>query len=39
MPKFPTFPTLFEDVLQISVTKLKKWGYLEKPQIKSGAIT
>lgn len=39
MPKFPTFPTLFEDVLQISVTKLKKWGYLEKPQIKSGVIT
>jgi len=39
MPKFPTFPTLYEDVLQISVTKLKKWGYLEKPQIKSGVIT
>lgn len=32
MPKFPTFPTLYDEVLQIHISKLKKWGYLEHGQ-------
>src|SRR5690606_7548140 len=39
MPKFPTFPTLYDDALQISVTKLKEWGYLDPSKIKSGTLT
>ena len=39
MPKFPTFPTLYNEVLQISITKLKEWQYLNLEQIKSGTIT
>jgi hypothetical protein len=39
MPKFPTFPTLYDEVLQISITKLKEWSYLNPEQIKSGTIT
>ena len=39
MPKFPTFPTLYDEVLQISITKLKEWNYLNPEQIKSGTIT
>lgn len=39
MPKPHTFPTLFDDVLSISITSLKKWGYLEPNQNKSGTIT
>lgn len=38
MPKFPTFPTLYDEVLQINITKLKEWGYLDPEQIKSGTI-
>jgi hypothetical protein len=29
MAKSPTYPTLFDDVLQISISKLKEWKYLE----------
>jgi hypothetical protein len=29
MPKQSTYPTLFEDVLQLHLCKLKEWGYLE----------
>lgn len=39
MPKFPTFPTLYDDTLQIRLSKLKEWGYLNLGQVKSGAIT
>lgn len=39
MPKFPTYPTLFDEVLQIDISKLKKWGYLNPEQTKSGTIT
>lgn len=39
MAKFPTFPTLFDDVLQLSTTKLKEWKYLEPGQSKSGVLT
>lgn len=38
MPKFPTFPTLYDDVLQMNITKLKQWGYLKPNQIKSGQL-
>ena len=39
MPKFPTFPTLYDEVLQINITKLKEWGFLKPKQIKSGTLT
>ena len=38
MPKFPTFPTLFNEALQIDISKLKGWGYLDPKQIKSGTL-
>lgn len=38
MPKPNTFPTLYNEVLQISISKLKEWGYLEPEQIKNGTI-
>tara|TARA_R100000306_G_C4375459_1_gene141766 strand:- start:1528 stop:2124 length:597 start_codon:yes stop_codon:yes gene_type:complete len=39
MPKFPTFPTLFDDALQIKASNLNKWNYLKPDQIMSGTIT
>ena len=39
MPKPYTFPTLYNDALQISISKLKEWEYLNPEQIKSGTIT
>lgn len=39
MAKFSTFPTLYDEVLTISIRKLKKWGYLEPNQFKSGILT
>ena len=39
MPKLHTFPTLFEDVLQVSISKLKIWGYLQPETIKNGTLT
>ncbi len=39
MPRFPTFPTLYDEVLQIHLSKLKEWGYLKPNQYKSGTIT
>ena len=39
MPKPYTFPTLYNEALQLSISKLKGWGYLEPGQIKSGSIT
>lgn len=38
MPKPYTFPTLFNEALQIDISKLKGWGYLDPEQIKSGTI-
>ena len=38
MAKFPTRPTLFDEVLQISISKLKEWKYLKPNQIMSGVI-
>lgn len=36
MPKPQTFPTLYDDALQVSITKLKEFGYL-KPDTFSAA--
>jgi hypothetical protein len=38
MAKFPTFPTLYNEALQIHISKLKGWGYLDPEQIKSGTL-
>jgi len=38
MPKPKTNPILYNDALQISITKLKELGYLKKLQIKSGIL-
>lgn len=38
MPKPYTFPTLYNEALQIHISKLKGWDYLEPNQVKSGAI-
>ena len=39
MPKYPTFPTLYDEVKQIDIADLKKWGYLKPEQTKSGVLT
>ncbi|RMA56649.1 hypothetical protein [Ulvibacter antarcticus] len=39
MPKYSTFPFLFDDVLSISTTKLLKWKYIKSGNFKSGTIT
>ncbi len=39
MPRFPTFPTLYDEALQLSISKLKQWGYLKPGQVKNGTIT
>jgi len=38
MPKPYTFPTLYNEALQIHISKLKGWGYLNPEQIKSGTL-
>jgi hypothetical protein len=38
MPKPHTFPTLYNEALQIHISKLKGWGYLNAKQIKNGTI-
>jgi hypothetical protein len=38
MPKPHTFPTLYNEALQIDISKLKGWGYLNPEQIKSGTL-
>jgi hypothetical protein len=38
MPKPATLPTLYNDVLQINISKLKELGYLEANQIRSGTL-
>lgn len=39
MPKPYTFPTLYNEALQISISKLKEWEYLKPEQIRNGVIT
>lgn len=38
MPKPQTFPTLYNEVLQIDISRLKKWGYLDQYTKKGGTI-
>jgi len=38
MPKPHTFPTLFNEALQIKISNLKEWGYLSPGQIMTGTI-
>jgi len=38
MARFPTYPPLLDEVLQISISKLKEWGYLKPHQVMSGTI-
>lgn len=38
MSKPHTYPTLYNEVLQIHTSKLKGWGYLKPEQFKSGTI-
>lgn len=39
MPKPYTSPTLYDEALQISISKLKEWEYLNPERIRSGTIT
>ncbi len=39
MPKPYTFPTLYNEALQISISKLKEWEYLNPEQVKSSTLT
>lgn len=39
MPKPHTFPTLYNEALQIHISKLKEWEYLNPNQVKSGSLT
>ena len=39
MPKPHTFPTLYDNVLQLNITKLKKWYSFNSEQIKRGTLT
>lgn len=38
MPRLSTYPKLYDEVLQLNITKLKNWGYLESNSLKSGVI-
>lgn len=38
MPKPHTYPTLYDEALQISISKLKEWEYLKPHQTKSGTL-
>ncbi|WP_242093617.1 hypothetical protein [Aestuariivivens sediminicola] len=38
MPKFPSYPLLFDELLSLSVSDLKKLGYLQQGKLKSGKL-
>lgn len=38
MPKPLTFPVLYDNLLQIDISKLKEWGYLVLNRVKRGVI-
>lgn len=38
MPKFSTFPFLFDEEKSISISNLRKWGYLKMNSSKNGTI-
>jgi hypothetical protein len=39
MPRRSTFPILFNDALQLNISKLKEWGYLKPDRVNNGTIT
>ncbi len=39
MPQPYSFPTLYNEALQINISKLKEWGYLQPGQFKAGTLT
>lgn len=39
MPKTRTFPTLYDEVIQLRISRLKEWGYLHPNQIQNGTVT
>jgi len=39
MPNHSTFPTLYDESLQLSITKLKQWGYLDSGPMKIGTVS
>jgi hypothetical protein len=39
MAKSPSYPILYDEVLQINISKLKEWGFLKPGQFKSGTLT
>ena len=39
MAKPYTYPTLYDDLLKLSITKLKEWDYLSSNQSKEGVVT
>lgn len=39
MPKYPTYPVLLDEVLQLDLSKLRKWGYLKPNQFRTGTVT
>lgn len=38
MAKAPTFPTLYNEALQLSITKIKQYGYLEPGRSQTGTL-
>lgn len=38
MPKPHTLPTLYDDVIKLNITDLRKWKYLEKGYYKKGSV-
>jgi hypothetical protein len=39
MPRYSIFPTLLDEVKQISITKLKEFGFMDPDSFKSGQLT
>ncbi len=39
MSKFPTYPTLYDEVKRVSIADLRRWKYLEAGNYKAGNIT
>lgn len=38
MPRSPKFPTLYDEALQINISKLKEWGYLQPNNRTAGTL-
>lgn len=39
MARFPTYPTLYDEVKTLSISSLKKWGYLAPSRFVNGTVT